>query len=352
MRLSLGEARSGGAKGSTLTPADSSYYDTRAFMTYLGQRDGADIYRDPASGVYYVDSGAQVSRVGTPGFKPHPVDRERFSQLSKKYNPSNLPWTDFILASYEGKEQDLWDAFFQKYVLGPKPKEPTWGKGIRKARWAQYEEELEAWEAKRKQLTPQFKDECAAWNLQRQQYDEAHRQTVSESAGRAILQRALSGASRTPTTIVIQTGPTPAPAMAAGDNVLYQATVPPGLRPGDTFLASAGGVQVQVKVPPNAGPGSAITFTAPGSVIPTVTATPVAAAPAPVPPPAALKPASASAKDDPFGIYGAAAAPPPPAAVGPPPAGPAPPPPPPANGAAAASQPPPPPRPPQTSMNW
>jgi len=254
-----------------------AYYRNRNIsMVYLGNKDGCDVYRDTLTGQFYVDDGWDVSRFGTAGFVPHPIDRERLKQLCTKYNRLNLPWMDFLLATFEGRESELWTSFFEKYELGPKPDEPTWGKGIRKARWADYDRQLDEWENNRKTLLPKFLEECKEWDRKRRSYDEQYRAQVSVSAGGQLLRRALSGG-----VTVMQSPP------SAGS---YKATVPAGSKPGDSFLVYAGGKTISVTVPPGVGPGQEILFQAPPTIQPlpmavavpaNTVATPVTASTAP-----------------------------------------------------------------------
>lgn len=194
-------------------------------MTYVGNKEGNEIWRDNRTGQFYIDDGWDVQRVGTAGFVPHPVDREHLKELTTKYNPANLPWVDFLLATFEGRTDQLWRNFFDKYQVGPKPNEPTWGKGIRKARWSQYGEQLEQWEAKKAQLEPEFKKEQEMWKAKRAKYDKEHAEKQAASAGNALLQRALSGG-----VVIVQQ----APPVPAGQQQ-YKAVVPSNLRAGDTF---------------------------------------------------------------------------------------------------------------------
>ena len=242
------------------------------------------------------NQGWDVRRVGTNGWVAHPVDVERFNALARKHaviatcvrgaNPVGRAGTierccrgrtscsarcarRFAAAAtkrrasndgvqFEGREQALWDNFQSKYVVGPKPNEPTWGKNVRKARWASYYEELERWEAFKRECDAIYADECAAWNLRRQQYNEEHAQQVTANAGVMLLKRALSGGQP----IILTAAPQPAPLPMA----MYMATVPEGKRPGDAFLASVNGQAISVTVPVGSGPGSSVQFSAPAPV--------------------------------------------------------------------------------------
>jgi uncharacterized protein YeaO (DUF488 family) len=136
------------------------------------------------------------------------VDRDHLKQLCTKFNPSNLPWVNFLLATFEHQRDQLWRNFFEKYELGPKPVEPTWGKGIRKQRWSEYGAQLDAWEAKKAELVPQFKRELAQWEEKRKAYDERHKSQQDAMAGTALLQRALGSGV---TLVGINAAPPPQP---------------------------------------------------------------------------------------------------------------------------------------------
>lgn len=208
-----------------------------------------------------VDDGWDVRKCGTPGFVPHPVDKERLRELSMTYNSANIPWLDLLLATFEGKEKTLWENFFHKYELGPKPKEPTWGKGIRKARWTEYGNQIDAWEAKKAELLPKFQEENRKWAGKRAQYDEEHKYTTTQAAGTQLLRRALSGGG-----LVLVESPSA--------QVTYRAVVPQDCYPGQTFQVSAGGQMMAVTVPPGVVAGTEITFQAPNvpQVVQTVAA--------------------------------------------------------------------------------
>jgi hypothetical protein len=190
-----------------------------------------------------------------------------------KYNPSNLEWADFILASFEGREQELWNNFFTKYEVGTKPSEPTWGKGIRKARWAEYEAELERWNQKLAALTPKFKEECRLWDEKKKKYDEENAYSIGQFAGKALLQRALSGGN----VMLIQVPPGGGnlPPTAAPGTQLYKAVVPAGKKTGDQFLAQAGSTPMMVTVPPGVSAGMEISFAGPAPVMAVAQAVPV-----------------------------------------------------------------------------
>jgi len=248
-------------------------------MVYVGHKDGLDIYKDPYNDQFYVDDGWDVSRVGKAGFVPHPIDHERLKQLCTKYNPQNVPWVDFMLASFEGREDQLWRNFFDKYQLGPKPNEPTWGKGIRKTRWAEYGKLVDEWEAKKNTLMPAFQDECRQWDQKRRAYVDEHSSAVTTRAGQALLQRALSAGS----TIVVTTAPSA--------TTTYRATVPGGLQPGDNFMVNAGGQMLSVKVPTGAFPGKEISFVGPAVQAQVIQPQYAPAYSAPLPPIAQVPPA-------------------------------------------------------------
>lgn len=314
---------------------DQYYYARNYNMTCLGTKDGAEIWRDNRTGEFYVDDGWDVRRVGTPGFVPHPVDREHMKALCSKYNPGNIPWIDFLLASYEGRYDELWRNFFEKYELGPKPNEPTWGKGIRKARWAEYGKQLDDWEAKKAKLEPEYTKEINLWKEKRQAYDLEHSKKQAATSGGLLLQRALSGG-----------------ALSSVEQIQYRVQVPPGKGPGDTFIVQCGNQNMAVAVPAGAYPGMEISFMGPA---PVVQAQAVQAIPVQQPAVSAPTPAIQTSAPPPPAIK--TSAPPPPAisapAAFPPPAiktsAPPPPPPPPAKqasfsfGSSAAAPPPPPP---------
>lgn len=169
-----------------------------------------------------------------------------------KYNPDNVKWVDFLLASYCGNEQKLWESINRKYEMPPEPKEPTWGKGIRKERWAKYEDEKIEYEKKAAIVKKEFKKECEYWDGRLAAYIQENQ----GATGRNLLQRALSGSGNV---IAIVTTP------AAPSTQVFQAKVPEGMRAGDQFTASAGGSYVTVKVPPGAPPGTLIQFSVPAT---------------------------------------------------------------------------------------
>ncbi|KAH9261494.1 hypothetical protein BASA81_000150 [Batrachochytrium salamandrivorans] len=303
-----------GASVMSLSEMDRNYYyDTRyQTMRFLGTKDGAEIWQNRSSGVYYVDDGWDVKQVGMPGFVPHPVDRNHLKMLCDKFNPEDSPWVDFLLTAYEGQSNVLWERYFDMFELGPKPSTPTWGKGIRKARWANYERELELWEAKRKELSPRHKEELQMWEEQKQVYNEDHVGMRRAASGAALLQRALSSNNYSlPSRKFTQQ---------------YKAVVPPGYASGDEFLVKCSGKDVVVPVPAGARPGDTVTFLGPEPAVPVVVAQPVVSPPAPSapskqppPPPAiAFNPPPPAITSKPL---------PPPVTTAPPPAITAPPPP-------------------------
>lgn len=296
-----------GASVMVLSERDRDYYYDYRYqnMRLLGTKDGAEIWQDRASGVYYVDDGWDVRLVGTPGFVPHPVDRQHLKMLCDKFNPEDSRWVDFLLAAYEGNTDALWKRYFDTLELGPKPDAPTWGKGIRKSRWAGYERELELWEAKRQELLPRHTEELQMWEEQKQVYNEDHAGMRRAASGAALLQRALSTNNR---------GQQPPNRLFTQQ---YTAVVPPGYSAGDMFPVKCMGTEVVVPVPPGARPGDTVTFMGPPPAVPVAAAKPVASAP----PPAIAPPA--------FAPPPTAAPPPPPTAAPPPPPTTAPPPPPP-----------------------
>ncbi len=173
-----------------------------------------------------------------------------------KYNPDNVRWVDFILAMYYNNEQQLWENIFKKYQMPTEPKEPTWGKGIRKERWSRYENEKAEYEQKAIIARNDFKKECEYWDGKFAAYLQQHQ----GESGRNLLQRALSGNGN----VIAIVTTTQAPAASATTQT-FQAKVPEGLRPGDQFQVSANGAMVNVKVPQGAAPGTYIQFSVPAA---------------------------------------------------------------------------------------
>lgn len=176
-----------------------------------------------------------------------------------KYNPDNVRWVDFILAMYYNNEQQLWENIFKKYQMPTEPREPTWGKGIRKERWARYENEKAEYEQNALVARKDFKKECEYWDGKYAAYVQQHQ----GESGRNLLQRALSGQGNV--VAIITTTTQPSATATATSTQTFQAKVPEGLRPGDQFPVSAGGAMVNVKVPQGAAPGTYIQFSVPAS---------------------------------------------------------------------------------------
>ncbi len=255
-----------GATAVALSDRDRDYYrmQGRLTMEYVGNKNGEEIYRDRSTGLYFADNGFDVRRVGRVGWKPHPVDVERLKTKLVKFQPHQVPFCGFILATFIDKEQQLWNTLFERYELPAKPKEPHFSRALRKQRFAEYDLEVQQWEAAVVAAKQSFRDECAAWDLRRSEYRAEHEHA---SAGTELLLMALR--------------PTQQRAPAAPQ---FKVVVPEGKLPGDTIQVQAGGRMLEVMIPAGSAPGTEIQFEAPAPVQTTATALPqppATASPAP-----------------------------------------------------------------------
>jgi len=214
------------------------YRTSRFSMDFLGNKNGQDIYRDRVTNLFYVDDGWDVRVVGRRGWRPHVVDLERLKGLLARYSPGQLNFSEYILATYIDKEQQLWDTIFRRYELPKEPKKPTFGKSIRKQRWARYDEEYEQWQKEAKAAKQRYRSENEKWKLKKQEYDAAKEHAAS---GTDLLRRALTS--------------------SKPQNLHpFKVVVPPGKEPGDILSVNAGGRTVQVQVPAGSAPGTEIQF--------------------------------------------------------------------------------------------
>jgi len=214
-------------------------------MNYLGNKNGQDIYFDRVSGYYYADDGWDVRRVGKVGWRPHPVDLDRLKQKLTKYSPHQVKFAGYILATYIGKEQALWDTIFKRYEMPKEPKKPHFGKNIRKARWAKYDTEYAEWDVKQKEAKAKYREECEGWLRQKEEYDASKEHAKS---GHDLLSKALN----------------PAGTKKADK---FKLIVPADKKPGDKISVQAGERIIEVEIPPGSVPGTEIQFEIPPPVV-------------------------------------------------------------------------------------
>ncbi|GBG29172.1 Hypothetical Protein FCC1311_053942 [Hondaea fermentalgiana] len=231
-----------GATAVALSESDRQYYrSSRYAMDYLGNKNGQDIYKDRVTGLFYCDDGWDVRRVGTAGWRAHPVDLERLKSKLAKYSHEQLKFSEYILASFAGHENRLWETIFRRFEQPKEPKKPHFGKGIRKQRWGKYDEEVEEWEKEVAEAKKLFKVECEEWDKKKASFDASVNHAAS---GSELLKRALAP-------------------VAESDVEIFKIVVPQGKQPGDTLVVQAGGRNLQVMVPPGSAAGSEIQFEVP-----------------------------------------------------------------------------------------
>lgn len=230
-----------GATAVALSEHDRSYYrQSRYAMDFLGNRNGQDIYKDRVTGYFYCDDGWDVRRVGAPGWRAHPVDLERLKTKLAEFSPEQLGFSEYILATFAGHEDRLWETIFRRFEQPKEPKKPHFGKTIRKHRWQRYDEEHDNWDRDIAGAQRQFKAEDAAWAAKRASYDASVDHAAS---GNELLKRALAPQDQ--------------------DLEVFKIVVPAGKVPGDTLTVQAAGRTLRVLIPPGSAPGSEIQFELP-----------------------------------------------------------------------------------------
>jgi len=207
-----------------------------------GKKNGADIYSN-RNGVYYADNGYDVRMVGRPGWKAHPLDIQRLRILLEKHAPAQTPFTSFILVTYLSKPDQVWNDMYGRFERPKEPKKPTFGKTIRKARWAKYDEEFAEWQQNAAKSDNEFRNECARWNERKREYN----QTETVNSGKEILLVALGSKA----------------SLEPPPKHLFKIKVPPGKKPGDIIVVEAEGQKFPINIPQGVSAGQEIQFEIP-----------------------------------------------------------------------------------------
>jgi len=245
-----------GATAVALSESDRNrYYDRRGSLSFLGVRQGSEVYLDRVTGVYYLESGYDIKTIGKPGWHAHPVDRMRLRSKLEKHAPGEIKWLDFLLACYAGRERELWNTLFKRYELPREPKKPhkfiteALTYRFRRERFEKYEKEVELWEEQKSKAIEKFREEHKSWEKKKAEFSTSDTIDEIKIQGKNLVSRALSG-----NTIFLEVTP---------KTNLYRIKVPAGASEGQLLSVSVEGKTVQVAVPPGASPGQEIQFSVP-----------------------------------------------------------------------------------------